>query len=81
MFFPEDYPRQPQALPRALAEHVMAQVEDPAQPRPVRNPAYELITLILIRCGLRITDAASIPSTAWPATRTAPHTCATTTRR
>jgi integrase len=62
MFFPEDYPRQPQALPRFLAEHVMAQVEDPANLARLGNPAYELITLILIRCGLRITDATSIAS-------------------
>jgi integrase len=62
MFFPEDYPRQPQALPRFLAEQVMAQVEDPANLARLGNPAYELITLILIRCGLRITDATSITS-------------------
>jgi integrase len=62
MFFPEDYPRQPQALPRFLAEQVMAQVEDPANLARLGNPAYELITLILIRCGLRITDATSLPS-------------------
>ena len=61
MFFPEDYPRQQQALPRFLAEHVMAQVEDPANLARFASPAYELITLILIRCGLRITAAVSIP--------------------
>jgi hypothetical protein len=30
VIFPEDYPRPGQRLPRALAGHVMAQVEDPA---------------------------------------------------
>jgi hypothetical protein len=30
MFFPGDYPKRAQHLPRALAEHVMAQVEHPA---------------------------------------------------
>ena len=30
MFFPEDFPRRGELLPRALAEHVMSQVEDPA---------------------------------------------------
>ncbi|MDT5025637.1 MAG: hypothetical protein QOE61_2063, partial [Micromonosporaceae bacterium] len=29
MFFTEDYPKRPQQLPRALAEHVMAQIELP----------------------------------------------------
>ena len=60
MFFPEDYPAQPRALPRFLAEQVMAQVEDPANLARFGSPAYELITLILIRCGLRITTATGI---------------------
>ena len=62
MIFPEDYPRPGPRLPRALAGHVMTQVEDPANLGPGENPAYRLITLILIRCGLRITDATAIPS-------------------
>ncbi len=40
----------------------MAQVEDPANLERQGNLAYRLITLILIRCGLRITDATTIPS-------------------
>jgi hypothetical protein len=32
MFFPGDYPKRGQQLPRALAEHVMVQVEHPALP-------------------------------------------------
>jgi integrase len=60
MIFPEDHPRRPQALPRFLAEHIMVQVEDPANLARFGNPAYRLITLILIRCGLRITPATSV---------------------
>jgi integrase len=62
VIFPEDYPRPGQRLPRALAGHVMAQVEDPANLERQDNPACRLITLILVRCGLRITDATAIPS-------------------
>ena len=57
MFFPEDQPKRAERPPRALAEHVMAQVEHPGNLDRWDNPAYRLVTLILIRCGLRITDA------------------------
>ncbi|MGH3159535.1 MAG: tyrosine-type recombinase/integrase, partial [Streptosporangiaceae bacterium] len=60
--FPEDYPQQVKRIPRALAAHIMAQVEQPANLERQQNPAYRLITLILIRCGLRITDACKIPA-------------------
>jgi integrase len=60
-FFPEDYPRPPSRLPRYLAEHIMAQVEDPASLDRWDDPAYRLITVILIRCGLRISDALKLP--------------------
>jgi hypothetical protein len=40
----------------------MAQVEDPENLERQDNPAYRLITLILVRCGLRITDATAIPA-------------------
>jgi integrase len=62
VIFPEDSPREGERLPRALAGHVMTQVEDPANLARWDNPAYQLITLILIRCGLRITDATAIPT-------------------
>ena len=58
VFYPEDYPARTERPPRALAEQVMAQVEHPdnldrlAQPRPPAAPR-----LILMRCGLRVTDA------------------------
>ena len=61
MIFPEDYPREGKRLPRALAEQVMAQVEDPANLARWGNPAYQLITMILIRCGLRVSDATGLP--------------------
>jgi hypothetical protein len=39
----------------------MAQVEQPANLDRWDNPTYRLVTLILIRCGLRVTDAARLP--------------------
>jgi integrase len=61
MIFPGDQPRRAEMLPRALAGHVMAQVEQPANLARQKNPAYRLTTLILIRCGLRISDALGLP--------------------
>ena len=60
MFFPEDYPKRSLRLPRSLADHVMAQVENPANLDQWRDPNGRLVTVILIRCGLRITDAARL---------------------
>lgn len=57
VFFTDDHPRRPQRLPRALTEQVMAQIEHPDNLRRWDNPAYLLVTLILIRCGLRVSDA------------------------
>ncbi len=62
MFFTEDYPKREERLPRALAEQVMAQLEDPDNLARFADPAYRLITIILMRCGLRITDALRLPS-------------------
>ena len=62
MIFPEDYPKRGERLPRALAGHVMAQVEDPANLGRWTDPGRRLITLILIRCGLRVGDACKLPS-------------------
>lgn len=62
MLFVEDYPHRGGRLPRALAEHVMTQVEHPDALDRWDNPAHRLITLILIRCGLRICDALKLPS-------------------
>jgi integrase len=57
MFFSEDYPKRGQVLPRALPEQIMAQLEDPASLSRWDQPCYHLITLILMRCGLRLGDA------------------------
>ncbi len=60
MFFPGDYRKEPERLPRALAAHVMAQAEDPVNLDRWASPAYRLITVILIRCGLRVSSAAGL---------------------
>jgi len=61
VFLPGDQPRRGEQLPRALAGHVMAQVEDPANLARQQDPAYRLATLVLIRCGLRVSDALRLP--------------------
>jgi integrase len=58
---PEDYPARGQMLPRALPPAVLAQIQQPASLDRWNNPAYRLITLILLRCGLRIGDAVKLP--------------------
>jgi integrase len=58
MFFREDYPKgYSRGLPRALSEHVMAQLEHPGNLDRWPDPAGRLVTVILMRCGLRIGDA------------------------
>jgi integrase len=59
--YPEDFPDRGARLPRGLAAHVMAQAEDPANLGRWDSPEFRLITLILIRCGLRISSAAGLP--------------------
>jgi integrase len=59
--YPEDYPKQPQRLPRGLPDNVMAQVESPDNLDRWTDPALRLITVILIRCGLRISSAVGLP--------------------
>ncbi len=61
MIFPGDQPPRTELLPRALAGHVMAQVEQPGNLAREDSPAYRLVTLILIRCGLRVSDALRLP--------------------
>jgi len=58
--FTEDYPARTERAPRALAEQVMAQIEHPDNLARFANPAYRLATQILIRAGLRVTDALSV---------------------
>ncbi|MBD4583313.1 site-specific integrase, partial [Xanthomonas citri pv. citri] len=62
MFFSEDFPKEAIRQPRALSETVMAQLENPDNLAKWNNAAYELITLILMGCGLRITDTVRLPT-------------------
>jgi integrase len=57
MFFPEDIPKEGQWLPRALSEHVMAQLERSSNLDKWNDPDFQLVTLVLMRCGLRVNDA------------------------
>jgi integrase len=57
MLFSDDYPKRAERPPRALTEQVMAQVEAVDNLHKWANPSHRLVTLILIRCGLRVTDA------------------------
>ncbi|WP_433207094.1 tyrosine-type recombinase/integrase [Nocardia sp. CA-107356] len=61
VFFPGDIPARPPRLARHLAEHIMAQVEAAANLDRWPNPEGRLITIILIQCGLRATDACTLP--------------------
>jgi site-specific recombinase XerD len=58
--YPEDYPKHGYRPPRALAEHVMNQLEDPANLDRWDDPAHRLLTAILMRCGLRISSALTL---------------------
>lgn len=57
VFFAGDPPPRPSRVTRHLAEHVMAQVEAPANLDRWPNPEGRLVTLVLIQAGLRATDA------------------------
>jgi hypothetical protein len=59
-FFTGDFPRRRQRVTRYLAEHVMSQVEQPANLDRWRYPEGRLVTLIMIRCGLRVSDACTL---------------------
>lgn len=56
----EDRPRRPADAPRALSEHVMAQLESPANLARFAHPGYRLLTEILMGTGLRIRDACGL---------------------
>lgn len=58
--YPEDFPRHRQVRDRHLPEDVMRQLELPANLDRLATPQSRLITLILIRCGLRIGDATKL---------------------
>ncbi|WP_370185352.1 tyrosine-type recombinase/integrase [Rhodococcus wratislaviensis] len=60
-FFTGDYPRRRhQHVTRHLAEYVMAQVEHPDNLDRWHYPEGRLVTTILIRCGLRVSDACTL---------------------
>jgi integrase len=59
-FYTGDCPRRRQRLTRHLAEHIMAQVEKPSNLDHWPDAAGRLVTLILIRCGLRVSDACTL---------------------
>jgi len=59
-FYPGDTPAVPEQGSRRLAEYVMTQVESPARLDRWPNPAGRLVTVILIRCGLRISSALTL---------------------
>jgi integrase len=63
VLYPEDFPasRAGSALPRHVGEHVMQQVQDEARLARWDNPAFRLITLMLVQCGLRISSALTLP--------------------
>lgn len=58
--YTEDYPKETLRQPRALSEHVMAQLENPENLAKMASPHHRLITVILIRCGLRISDTVAL---------------------
>ena len=58
--YTEDYPKETVRHPRALSEHVMSQLENPRNLAKMATPHHRLITLILIRCGLRISDTVAL---------------------
>ena len=60
VFFPRDIPARPPRRTRHLAEYVMAQVEAPANLDRWTTPEGRLITIILIRCGLRAAAACTL---------------------
>ena len=57
LIFADDYPKRTAPVPRVLAEHVMAQVEQPSNLHRWDNPAFRVVTMVLVRCGLRVNDA------------------------
>jgi site-specific recombinase XerD len=59
-FYPGDTPPVPAPVSRQLAEYVMAQVESPASLDRWPSPAGRLVTVILTRCGLRISSALAL---------------------
>jgi len=81
LLFVEDYPKRGELLPRALSALVMTQVEQPANLDRWTDPAYRLITLVLMRAGRRISSAVGLPFDCIVIDADTAPTCATTTPR
>jgi integrase/ferredoxin len=62
VFYPDDFPRPAKRLPRGLAEQVMAQLEQPAHLDRWHHREGRLLTVILMRCGLRVGDGCGLQS-------------------
>ena len=61
MLHRDDFPRQTKNMPgRAISEFVMAQIEAPDNLARVRDPAYRTVLELMIRCGLRASDAGDL---------------------
>lgn len=59
-FYLGDIPPVPEQAGRSLAEYVMTQIEAPASLDRWPSPAGRLVTLVLTRCGLRISSALAL---------------------
>ena len=59
-FYPGDTPPVPAQVSRQVAEYVMTQVESPTNLDRWPNPTGRLVTVILTRCGLRISSALAL---------------------
>ena len=81
VFSPGDMPPRPARAARHVVEYVMAQVEAPGNLDRWPNPEGRLITLILIRCGLRATDACTLSFDCLLHDGQGAPTCATSTTR
>jgi len=60
-FFTDDHPTRPSRTDRRVAEHIMNQIEQPANLDHWPDPQGRLVTMILISCGLRVSDACTLP--------------------
>ena len=60
MFFTDDHPKPPPRTTRHVAEHIMNQIEQPANLDRWTDPQGRLITIIMINAGLRVSDACTL---------------------
>jgi integrase len=60
MFFTDDHPKPPPHTTRHIAEHIMNQIEQPANLDRWTDPQGRLVTIIMINAGLRVSDACTL---------------------